>query len=246
MINILVLAAGASTVDEDTKDWYPVCISEMDGVPLVERQIQLCKLLKPFKLIVALREQEIGRFHLDNIVKLLEPASIIIPVASETKGAACTALLSCEYIDNDDELLILNGNELLNENYLNIIQHFKKSNCDAGVVTFSSIHPRYSYVRLNDLGFVTESVEKNPISKHAVVGFYWFKNGKDFVQSAKEMIRKDASVYDVFYITPSLNEMVLKGLKIGAFPVGLDRYFPVKTEKQLLKFESSVEQKSKQ
>jgi len=196
-------------------------------------------------LIVALKEQEIQKFHLDNIVKLLEPNSVVVPVASETRGAACTALLSCEYIDNEDELLILNGNELLNENYHDAIKHFKKSNCNAGVVTFSSIHPRYSYVRLNDAGFVTESVEKNPISKHAVVGFYWFKRGKDFVQSAKEMIRKEASVNGVFYISPSLNEMVLDGLKIGAFPIGLDKYFPVKTEKQLLKFESSVEPKSK-
>lgn len=245
MINILILAAGASSSEGDAKDWYPVCISEMDGIPLIERQIQLCNTIRPYKLIVALKDQEIQKFHLDNIVKLLEPNSVVVPVASETRGAACTALLSCEYIDNEDELLILNGNELLNENYHDAIQHFKKSNCNAGVVTFSSIHPRYSYVRLNDAGFVTESVEKNPISKHAVVGFYWFKKGKDFVQSAKEMIRKEASVNGVFYISPSLNEMVLDGLKIGAFPIGLDKYFPVKTEKQLLKFESSVEPKSK-
>lgn len=244
MINILVLAAGPSSSNGDGRDWYPACISEMDGLPLIERQIQLCKHIMPYKLFVALREQEIRKFHLDNIVKLLEPDSTIIPVGSETKGAACTALLSCEYIDNDDELLILNGNELLNEDYQNIIQYFKKLKCNAGVVTFSSIHPRYSYVRLNDMGFVTESVEKNPISKHAIVGFYWFNKGKDFVQSAKEMIRKEASVNDVFYVSPSLNEMVLNGIIIGAFSVGIDKYFPVKTEKQLLKFESAGEKKS--
>lgn len=243
MINILILAAGPSSPDGDTKDWYPVCISEMDGIPLIERQIQLCNNIRPYKLIVALRGQEIQKFHLDNIVKILEPNSIIVPISSETRGAACTALLSCEYIDNEDELLILNGNELLNEDYLDVIRYFKKLNCHAGVVTFSSIHPRYSYVRLNDAGFVTESVEKNPISKHAVVGFYWFKKGKDFVQSAKEMIKKEASVDGVFYISPSLNEMVLNGLKIGAFPVELEKYFPVKTEKQLLKFESNIEKK---
>ena len=104
MINILILAAGASSSEGDAKDWYPVCISEMDGIPLIERQIQLCNNIRPYKLIVALKEQEIQKFHLDNIVKLLEPNSVVVPVASETRGAACTALLSCEYIDNEDEL----------------------------------------------------------------------------------------------------------------------------------------------
>ena len=245
MINILILAAGVSSAGSDDKECYPVCISEMDGMPLIERQVQLCRDLKPHRLFVALSEQDIRKFHLDNIVKLLEPNSVIVPVASETKGAACTALLACEFIDNDDELLILNGNELLSECYQTIINNFKKLSCSAGVAIFTSIHPRYSYVRLNEFGFVIESAEKNPISKHAVIGFYWFNKGKDFIYSVKEMIRKDASVNNIFFISPALNEMVLNGLKIGACPVSLEKYFPVKTEKQLLKFESSVELKSK-
>ena len=71
MINILILAAGASSSEGDAKDWYPVCISEMDGIPLIERQIQLCNTIRPYKLIVALKDQEIQKFAIgqrDNLV----------------------------------------------------------------------------------------------------------------------------------------------------------------------------------
>jgi len=244
LINILVLAAGASSPDNDGRGEYPLCILEMDGVPLIQRQIQLSKSLGIQKFIIALRDFDIRKFHLDNIVKLLEPEAIILNISKETNGAACTALLACEHIDNDEELLILNGNELLNEDYLAIISHFTKLKCTAGVVTFSSIHPRYSYVRLDDLGFVIQVAEKNPISRNAIVGFYWFAKGRFFVKAAMEMIRKDASVNGVFYISPALNELVLDGAHIGVYNVENDKYIPIKNEKQILKFELSTEKEN--
>ncbi len=244
-MNILILAAGLSSVDT-LDNSYPFCLTELDGIPLIERLIEGCQSIgEDIRFIVALREVDIQRYHLDNVVSLLAPDAKILRIRDMTKGAACTALLAAEYIDSDDELLILNGNELLDVDFPTVLGSFRQKKLDAGVVTFPSVHPRYSYVRLSSEGLVVEAAEKNPISRMATVGFYWFFHGQDFVRAAQNMIRKDASIGGLYYICPSLNEVILEQGKIGTYQINLSQFHPLKTERQLNQFEIAIEQQRK-
>lgn len=235
MMNILILAAGHSEVDtHDGK--YPLCLTEFDGMPLLERISNACKSLSPRKMVFALRKEEVQRFHLDNVVNLLNPGAVTLKVDGDTPGAACTALLAVDYIDNEQELLILNANELVDIDFNALLADFRARELDAATVTFHSIHPRYSYVRLDANGLVAEATEKNPISNHATAGIYWYARGKDFVEAVKNMIRKDAHVDGDFYICPAFNELVLKQARIGATPIDAKKYHPLKTERQMLQF----------
>lgn len=242
-MNILMLAAGAADFDPHDGS-YPLCLAEFDGKPLIERTIAACSKLEGANLIVAVREADVRQFHLDNIVSILDPRAKIISIKANTQGAACTALLATGYIDNDESLLIINANELLAADFATIVSDFKRRNLDAGVVTFPSVHPRYSYVRLSEDGMVVEAAEKNPLSRHATVGFYWFARGKDFVSAAQNSIRKDASVNGLFYICPTLNELVLKQAVIGTHPIEAKLYHPLKTERQLAQFEAAIDNRT--
>ncbi len=241
-MNILILAAG-QTGFEGQDGGYPLCLSELDGVPLIERLIQACQTVGNAKFIVALRELDIQRYHLDNIVSLLAAGAHILRITDDTRGAACTALLATAQIDKDEELLIINGNELLDLNFAVVLDSFRSQKLDAGVITFPSVHPRYSYVRLNDDELVIEAAEKNPISRNATVGFYWFARGKDFVRAVQNMIRKDACVNNLFYICPSLNELILEQARVGNYAIKASQYHPLKSERQLMQFESAFEQR---
>jgi len=241
-MNILILAAGQSNL-HNTDENYPLCLTEFDGIPLIERLINSCKTIADTSFCIAMREQDIRQYHLDNVVEMLAPGVNVIRISVDTKGAACTALLAVGTIDNDEELLILNGNEILDDDFSKIITNFRERKLDAGVVTFPSIHPRYSYVRLNSESLVVEAAEKNPISRNATVGFYWFARGKDFVRAAKRMICKNATVNDFFFICPVLNEMILQQANIGIYPVMLSQYHPLKTERQLVQFETLIDYK---
>jgi len=168
----------------------------------------------------------------------VSPVASVTQVHSSTKGAACTALLAAHDIDNDDELLIVTVNEMVDTDLSEVIGHFRANSCDAGVVTFNSLHPRYSFVRLNKDDRVVEAAEKNPISKHALAGVYWFSSGASFVAAAKEMIRKDAQVNNAFYIAPSLNELILDHKRIGTFKIESHQYHPLKNNNQLQAFEN--------
>jgi dTDP-glucose pyrophosphorylase len=206
---------------------------------LIQYAVTTADRLGPRNIIAMFREQDRSKYHLDNVVSLVAKQSTILTIREPTKGAACTALLAIKHIDNDEELLILNGNELLDVDFGPIVADFRDRKLDAGVVVFQSVHPRYSYVRLDDKGSVIEASEKNPISSHATVGFYWFWHGADFVRAAKSLIRKDAHVNGHFYICPTFNELILESRSIGVFPVSSTVYHPLKDERQLKQFDQT-------
>lgn len=236
-INILILAAGLEKTRKE--DGYPLCLSEINSEPLIQKIINQTNKIPNSNLIVNFRDEDVSKYHLDNIVKLLNPNAKVFKIPGETQGAACTALFSISEINNEDNLLIINANEFINIDYAKTIKEFQEKKYDAGVVVFSSIHPRYSYVKLNEFDLVVEASEKNPISKNATTGFYWFSNGSDFVDAAMSCIRKDARVNNLFYICPTFNEMILKNNDIGIYRIEEKLYHPIKSERQLENFENS-------
>jgi NDP-sugar pyrophosphorylase family protein len=244
-MNVLILAAGQSESNSEDGN-YPLCLAEIRGVPLVERLVHACMSLATVHLIVAFRRSDIEEFHLDNILEILAPNSKIVSASKETRGAACTALLATGDIDNAEELLIISGNEFIDIDYATIVDDFRRRGLDAGTVTFPSIHPRYSYVRLSDSGSVIEAAERRPISRHATAGFYWFARGSDFVRAAQAMISKDAAVNGNFYVCPVLNELVLEQARIGQFAIDIKQYSPLKTARQIWQEDMDVGKRSHQ
>jgi dTDP-glucose pyrophosphorylase len=241
-VNVLILYGSKISLANNTD--YPVCLTEVGERPLLERVITTCSSLEPKQLILSFSSDDIHKFHVDNAARLLAPDAKIVGVEGQTQGAACTALLASPHIDNDQELLILNGDELLDIDFQSVLSDFRSRKLDAGIVAFDSIHPRYSYVVLDDNGFVTEAAEKNPISRNATAGFYWYAHGSDFVSAAKSMIAKDARTNDAFYICPSFNELVLKGAKVGVHRIEASQYHPLKDSRLIEHYDSYLRDQS--
>lgn len=243
-LNVLILAAG-STFYEDSDGGYPIYLAEFDGVPLLQRIIQALSPMDVNKIIIACRHQDISHYHIGDIAGLLGKNIHVIDIKGATQGAACTALLAASDIENEDELLILGINEVMDIAYADVIDDFRSRKLDAGTITFSSIHPRYSYVKLDQNELVIEASEKRPISQDATASFYWFAKGHDFVSAVKSMIRKDAHIGGNYFICPAMNEMVLQMMRIGRYKVANEQYHPLKTERQILNYESSSDIKGR-
>jgi hypothetical protein len=93
----------------------------------------------------------------------------------------------------------------------------QETNVDGGIVTFKATHPKWSFAKVNESGYVTEVAEKNPISDTATVGYYYWKTGKDFVKYAERMIEKNIRVNNEFYVCPVFNEAIQDDKKIKIF-----------------------------
>ncbi|HFQ5648448.1 TPA: glycosyltransferase family 2 protein [Yersinia enterocolitica] len=238
-VNILILAAGQSS-PESREDSHPLCLTETDGMSLIERIVLNTKKIPDSKYCFALLDKDAEKFHLDKVVKLLVKDSTVIKIPEYTKGSACTALLAASQLNQQDELLIISANELVNIDFSNVLNDFNLRKLDGGTLIFKSVHPRYSYVSLNTDRIVIEAAQQKPISQNATAGVFWFARTHDFAEAAKNLIRKNASVNGKFYVAPTFNELILKQMKVGTIDLNVDDYKLLKTERQAQQFESGL------
>jgi dTDP-glucose pyrophosphorylase len=241
MINILIPLGGTSPFFEPTHYPFPKPLIEVGRKPMIQVVIdQFASIKDPHRFIFVLAKEDCQKFYLDDTLKLLANGNcVIIKKPNETQGAACTSLLAIDHINNDDELIISNGDQFLEADFNALLKKFRHSGASAAVPTFSSVHPKWSYIRVNPRGEVVETAEKRPISNRAIAGMYWFKTGKDFVACATQMIAKDAHVNGAFYIAPSMNELILAGKKLIHVPIDPGNYYSFYSPQKIEEFEAA-------
>jgi dTDP-glucose pyrophosphorylase len=223
----------------DSKEYqFPVSLIEIKGKAIIELAIENYKTVKePKRFIFVVAKSDCDKYHIDNVLGLLTDGNCeIIRLQGETKGAACSCLMAIKFINNNDQLIIANGDQIINEDMNNIIRYFNK-NYDAGVICFETIHPRWSYVRLDKNNRIIETAEKRPLSNKAIAGFYYFKKGSDFVKAAMDSIKKDANVNGIYYVATTLNELVLGNRKLGIYKIENNRYHSLYSPQKIQEYE---------
>ena len=241
MINVLLPAMGKSTFYKDS--FFPKPLYEINGKTMLELIIDDYKSLDPKQYIFVFSEEDCMKFHLDASAKILTPASQVIKLRNQTAGALCTCLMAIEYINDDTSLIIANSDQIIDVDYRNVVSHFEKQGADAGVITFPNIHPRWSYCRkVSDE--VVEVAEKRPLSKDAIAGFYYYKKGSDFVEAAKRALLKQNQLDGQYYISASINEMILMGKKVGYFDIEKRQYKSFYSHAKVKEYEGTCDEKS--
>lgn len=239
-MNVLILAAG-EPIDPNAADPYPIWLSEMEDGLVLERQVRALSFEARARFVFCFRRSDVERYHLKDIVAQMAPDGAVVEIRRETRGAACTAMLAIGCIDPEDELVVASATDHIDVDYAQVVDSFRRRGADAGVMTFESLHPRYSYVRTDAEGWVTEAAEKRPISRTANAGFFWFRRAGDFFDALQQMILKDAQVQDRFFISPALNEFILEQKKIATFALGANQYHPLKAMSQVEAYEHALE-----
>lgn len=238
-MKVIIPIVGNDALENNTD--YMLSLYEIERKTIFQYCYDFLKPIKDAEFIVVLRKSDVRKYHFDQIVKLLIPDAKIVIAEGDTKGSVCTCLLAIDYIEDDEPLVISSSNQLFLANANDVVNEFIEKDYDGGIVTFEDIHPKFSFVKLDNKGLVIEAAEKRPISKHATAGFYYFKKGSDFIESAISMLAKDASVNGLFYLCPVYNEMILKQKKIGVYPIERQEYFLLKTESGIEAYKQYLE-----
>ena len=239
MINILIPMAGNYPVADSSENYFPSPLIEIGGKPLIELIINNLSSIKgKKKFIFIVKEEDCDKFYLDNTLKLLNESCEIIKLRKNTQGAACSSLMGIEHINNNDELIIVNSNQIIDVDYNKVLAHFERNNFDAGAICFESVHPKWSYIRLDENNNVVETAEKRPISKNAIAGFYYFNKGESFVNASFEMILNSRKINGLFFIAPTFNELILANKRIGIYKINNDCFHSFYTAKKITEFEN--------
>ena len=216
-MKVLIPMAGAGSRFEKAGYTFPKPLIEIDSKPMI--QVVVDNLNVDAGHVFITQKSHYEDYNLSYLLNLISPSCDIVQVDGITEGAACTTLLAKEYIDNDEPLLIANSDQYVDWDSNEFLYAMQAEGVDAGILTFESVHPKWSFAKVDDTGFVTEVAEKKPISNNATVGIYYWARGSDYVKYAEQMIAKNRRVNNEFYVCPVFNEAIEDGKKIKIFPV---------------------------
>lgn len=217
-LNVLVPMAGAGKRFQDAGYIFPKPLIEINNKPMIQYVINNLNIKANYIFIV--QKEHVSSFGLNNILKILVPNCNIIVVDKLTEGAACTTLLAKNLINSNKPLLIANSDQYVEWASSEAMYHFVSKNNDGAILTFNSIHPKWSYVRTKvNSNIVLEVAEKKVISNQATAGIYYWKHGSDYVKYAEKMISKNIRFNNEFYVCPVYNEAILEKKIISTYPV---------------------------
>jgi NDP-sugar pyrophosphorylase family protein len=218
-MKILIPMAGEGSRFVKEGYTFPKPLIDVNGKPMIQRVVE--NLNFDAEYIFLVRKEHLLKYEglYSTLQRISSEKFKIVEVDGLTEGAACTALLAKSYINNDDDLLIANSDQLIEYSPKNFEYLKNFSSVDGIVFCFNAVHPKWSFVKVNKDGIVTEVAEKNPISDIATCGIYWYRKGKDFVNYAEKMISKNIRVNNEFYIAPVYNELIKNNKKLIPFYV---------------------------
>jgi len=214
-LNVLIPMAGAGSRFEQAGYTFPKPLIEVKNKPMIQIVIENLNIEANYIYVVQKFHRE--KYNLDALLNLLTPGCKIVETNGLTEGAACTALLAKEYINNNDPLFFANSDQFVEWDSNEFMYKMQETDADGGIVTFKAIHPKWSFAKVDEKGLVTEVAEKNPISDNATVGYYYWKYGSDFVKYAEQMIDKNIRVNNEFYVCPVFNQAIEDHKQIRTF-----------------------------
>lgn len=175
-------------------------------------------------------------FHLsegvDKVIRHWYPKARFIVTDHLTEGQACTCLLAKDSMDMEDGLLIAacdNGIEI-DESDFNVERDIH----DALFFTYKN-NPiveddpdAFGWMMTDENSRVTgvsvkHRISDDPQNDHAIVGTFWFKKARYFVEAAEKMIREDDRVNGEFYVDQIVGHLLDLGYDTGIYET--ERFF---------------------
>jgi len=209
-LNIVIPMAGAGSRFAEHGYAIPKPLIMFNGKTMIEHVVDNLNIDAHYTFIV--QQEHIDKFNAGSILRSIIPNCNIVPLNGVTDGAARSLLATKHIINNHNPLFIVNSDNLIEWGNIETMKNFEDK--DGGIILIEATGPKWSYAKLDADGYVTETAEKIEISTHATTGHYYWRQGSDFVKSAEEMINRNIKFNNEFYIAPSYNMAIERGLKI--------------------------------
>jgi len=225
---IVIFPMTGSLFFEGNDFHYPKPLIELHDKTLIEYAIDGFTDIPDVEFRFVIKQDDDRRFKLSSIIHQATkglPVQIFT-VPDKTSGALCSALIALPDEDGaeNQEVIISNYDQIFTTELFSLVSRFYNSDADFGLVSFDSIHPKWSYVRLDSEGIVCEASEKNPISRHALCGFYYFRDKATLTAAILNVLRAASPNQEVFYVSEVLNQLVLMGKKGEIETIFRDNY----------------------
>jgi NDP-sugar pyrophosphorylase family protein len=236
----IIIPIAGTVFFEDNDLVYPKPLIDVGDKPLIEYVINNLKTISPdIKFCFILKNSLCTEYNLDSTILQIEPGATVIKLKKETKGSLCTVLMALGKIDENEEVIICNSDQIFLTDLNFPLNYFKENSADAGIITFNSVHPRWSFALIED-NLVMETAEKKSISKNAIAGFYYYKSYSTFVEAGFNSVINEDYHNNQIYVSSSINQLVLKNKKVFSFKIKNEDFLSFYTPQKIKEFERNL------
>ena len=148
--------------------------------------------------------------------------------------------MAIDHIPLDEEVIIVNSDQFFLENVSTAIDFFKSNSADGGIITFNSVHPRWSFALIDTDSNVLQTAEKRPISKNAIAGFYYYQKFQNFVESASNSILNEDYYNEKIYLSSTINQLILQNKTVKAYKMENKNFISFYTPQKIKEFERII------
>lgn len=176
----------------------------------VTRYIDVCDIT-----FIVLKEH-VEKFSIDKVIREYFPDAKIHVIPEILNGAVLTCEAGLSEI-NDSLPVLFNDcdHAFLSPSFNEFARKADFSSPDAGLLTFTSDSPAFSYVQFDENKKVTGTIEKVVVSDEAICGAYYFKNRDTFLTGMKTYLERCA--YKEYFVSGIYNELIKAGKTVETF-----------------------------
>jgi len=206
----------------------PANLRTIEGKPWLEYVMDTLPPKEYGRFLFTVQESCQRMSFLAELIRLHRPEAEVRIIPDGAKGPACAVMMASEELAGE-ELCIITGNQFVRRDLQELLEELRRISVDAGAVLFDSLHPRWPHVVLDEEGEIMEVSEASLLSRSALAGIYYFRQGGDFLRAAEQVIRKDNHVQGRFGLAPTLNELILAGKRISCTTIAAEEFIPLAT-----------------
>ncbi len=234
MINIVVPMAGRGSRFAGSEENTPKPLIEVEpGKRMIEYVIDYLTLPEPHRFIFVCLEHHHRRYDFHGLFRPWVNDYQLVLTNTVTSGPAASALLAKDFVDNDSELLIAYCDCFFTVHPSSFVQHARRHRADGALIIYPSDSALDAYAEIDGDGRVVRTAEKEIISTTAAAGFYYFREGRDYVAAAGEMIATAADHRVEFFVCPAYNELIRQGKTVVPFLIERDQKIEMGTREDL-------------
>lgn len=225
-MQILIPIAGFSSYFPREEFYFPKPLVNVANRPMIEVVVDgISQEFPEAKFIFVVDEELLTKFSLDGVLsQICKNEPVIVKKRAETSGGLTSCLLAIDEINPDEPIIIMNSDQIIKAPLKDMLKQAVAQGYDAAVPTVYSVHPRWSYLESDEAGTIVKAHEKTVVSREAIAGFYFFSKSADFIEAAKQTMLWQETYQDAYYISSTLNQIILAGGSIKKLPLELSQY----------------------
>jgi UDP-N-acetylglucosamine diphosphorylase / glucose-1-phosphate thymidylyltransferase / UDP-N-acetylgalactosamine diphosphorylase / glucosamine-1-phosphate N-acetyltransferase / galactosamine-1-phosphate N-acetyltransferase len=241
-LHIVLTMAGRGSRFANAGFTTPKPLIPVDGRPMFKKALaSLDGITAKRHHTIVIRGEHDRQYNLaQQLRRELEGVNVVV-TDEPPIGAVRDALRSEPYIELHHGVIVLDCDLWFQSaSYNRMVEESLAGNSDivGGLLTFTADSPRYSYAKLDEDDYVTETAEKIVISDRAITGAYYFAPGHVFTRAAKQLLEKPLSeTMPEYYLSHLYNVLLADGGRIKAARV--DDFASFGTPEELEEYEAA-------